>query len=910
MSRPKTVYRVFISSPSDLSHERQQIKELVHAISRGLEPKRVAIEPWIWEENTVSQYGATPQAMITGQLEWYDAYIGLMGGAFGSPTEKYGSGTEEEFENAANDFEVGKIKDIAFFFKNVAIESGRTSARELEQLSKVIEFKSRIGAKLLYKEFSNDASLQNVVSEFLLSFINKMDAMAASSATDGDVNGPGPLRANVSDEFVRDFLAGNDQGLLGSDYGFDAADLWIEPDLKSTIIRKDTTRITEYYDLNKICQGVASGTSFHITGQETSGKSTISARLFMRMHSAGHLPVYISGSEIKYADETRILNRIALHISQQYQGISQDKSKEINKKNIVVIIDDFDLVPLNTKTSLKVLKFLKSQYLATVITTSASYSFSILEAVDDVSILGDLKKIDIQELSQKKRYELIENWYRLMEKVDHDDTKFRHQVERARKEVNRVLLHHIVPRTPIIVLILLKAIENRQSSDLAQTGYVRYYKFLIDNAILKNLRATEVEQAYALLPELAWAVYNSSGGELSQSEVEKVVENFSERRALRKASLFGVLASLRAIGMFSGDSEVIRFKYQYAFNFFLADYISQNISSEEMRDHIRVLCQNAWSRQTTTILVFLSFHSNDSIITESLLRQLREIYPGQNEFEFTSERTASINKLMTFTPSQAVDHTNVKENRNLRLDTEEEIEAAEAKRQSENPSNSLNGIERVMASVEVLGHILRNHYARLDAEPKRVIYSTVMSAILRCLENFYHFLVGSQELLVSYIARALKMAEGDPERQDELARALIFLLAMGLLYFFMKRLSQAVGDENLEITYKQAVELQPVTAQKYFDLVIKLDCFYKFPEKELEEVVELLKDNHLAKSALQLAVAERLDMRPPASAGEFQKYCNLIGLRQSTRLIERQRLGSVVEKPRVRRTKTNRRNKK
>ncbi len=284
-----------------------------------------------------------------------------------------------------------------------------------------------------------------------------------------------------------------------------------------------------------------------------------------------------------------------------------------------------------------------------------------MEVTDEVAILGAFIKAEIQEMGQRKRYQIIERWYKARNGHDKNENFFRNKIEQTRAEIDRILITHIVPRTPLIVLILLKAIDNSQSGDLAQSGYVRYYKFLIDNAILRNFQIAEAELAYALLPELAWATYNTEAKELLPEEAERIVDSFAERRALRKTTLYSVLESLRRIGMFNGNTTLYRFRHPYAYNSFLADYMSQNLVHNYMRDHVRQLCEESWSRQTATILIFLSFHSNNSIVIEHLISRLKMSYQHSQPFDFFDARAQAINTLITNLPREVIDYSKARE---------------------------------------------------------------------------------------------------------------------------------------------------------------------------------------------------------------------------------------------------------
>jgi hypothetical protein len=93
--------RVFVSSPGDVSKERETLDEVITSINDVIGKRRgVRLEAWKWEDQVVPQIGPSPQAVVDAQLPTYDIYLGIMASRFGTPTERYGSGTEKEFRDA------------------------------------------------------------------------------------------------------------------------------------------------------------------------------------------------------------------------------------------------------------------------------------------------------------------------------------------------------------------------------------------------------------------------------------------------------------------------------------------------------------------------------------------------------------------------------------------------------------------------------------------------------------------------------------------------------------------------------------------------------------------------------------------------------------------------------------------
>jgi hypothetical protein len=779
-------YRVFISSPSDVAEDRQTAKGAVLSASRLLAAKGIRLEPWLWEEDTTSEFGRPPQDVISGQLGGYDFYIGLMGSNFGSPTAHFGSGTEQEFYEALQSYEAGKIKKIGFFFKKVQIDTSALSTTHIMQLQKVTTFREKIRDLGLYKPFESAQVLTAQVTEFLVTAFDpdlkpkQSNPLSPGGPSVADEHSP------ISPSFYRDVLNAVDKDIASDIIGCKLDDLFVELSMKASLTNETGKISVISYDAKAIAKSVTEGRCFQICGEETAGKTTICGRIFIRLHEAGFYPVLIQGGKIRAANRDRFRNMVTVQLAQQYENLSQEQARRLPNSKIVVVLDDFDIVGLNASLSLDLLSYIQETYHACVISTSISYNFAIYEKTDSVSILSRFVRAEIQEMGQRQRYEIIEKWYGVRSPSAENKDKLLFKIDQTRIEINRILITHIVPRTPLIILILLQAIDCGQVADLSQSGYVRYYKFLIDNTILRNLRIDEAEHAYALLPELAWAAYNSSNRELCPGLAEQVVERFAERRALRKATLFRVLEDLRAIGMFDRVSANYRFRHDYAYYFFLADYMNQRLQYEEMRKLVLSLCHESRSREVTNILVFLSFHSDSTVIMDSLVTQLEGSYKGVSALDFSGAQTETINRLLVVAPRQVVDHDMAKEGREMRLEAED---ASDEAQDNLSVANSQMGeMESVFSAVEVLGHILRNHYARLDAHPKARIFEAATGAILRCAGNFINGLIERCDFLINIVSNSLSILD-DKSRDEEritIARTVIFLIAFGFLYHCCK----------------------------------------------------------------------------------------------------------------------------
>src|SRR6266516_1373141 len=134
MSSTETVFRAFVASATDVSEERAILEDVIREFNiTWSENFRVRIELLKWETHTYPSAGEYAQGVINRQIgEHYDLFIGIMWHRFGTSTQEFGSGTEEEFRRAWTRFrEQPTSLDIMFYFKDAPVSP---SQLDLEQM--------------------------------------------------------------------------------------------------------------------------------------------------------------------------------------------------------------------------------------------------------------------------------------------------------------------------------------------------------------------------------------------------------------------------------------------------------------------------------------------------------------------------------------------------------------------------------------------------------------------------------------------------------------------------------------------------------------------------------------------------------------------------------------------------------
>lgn len=152
--------RLLLSSPGNLQKDREIVKTVVDQINLDLGSRHgYHVEVVDWQTHTWPAAGTHPQETINQQFPTdIDIYLGLMGSYFGTPTRKWGSGTEEEFRLAFDSWQKNQKPQIMFYFSDSAINLGDIDP---SQLSKCNEFRNEVGALgVRYEKYADAVTFQ------------------------------------------------------------------------------------------------------------------------------------------------------------------------------------------------------------------------------------------------------------------------------------------------------------------------------------------------------------------------------------------------------------------------------------------------------------------------------------------------------------------------------------------------------------------------------------------------------------------------------------------------------------------------------------------------------------------------------------------------------------------------------
>lgn len=155
---PKEIvqYDLLISCPGDITDEIKLIEEAVAQFNTQFsDVLGITVRTRHWRKNSYAQSGGKPQALLNEQFVCdCDAAVAVLWTRFGTPTDEYGSGTEEEIEIMLN-----SGKQVFMYFSDKPLPPSQQNPVEY---ARVQEFRKKYKDRGIYFNFSSNEEFKEL----------------------------------------------------------------------------------------------------------------------------------------------------------------------------------------------------------------------------------------------------------------------------------------------------------------------------------------------------------------------------------------------------------------------------------------------------------------------------------------------------------------------------------------------------------------------------------------------------------------------------------------------------------------------------------------------------------------------------------------------------------------------------
>jgi len=220
-------YRVFIACPGDLADERAAVIDAIAEINgtHG-SPLGYRLRP-IWYGQDAAAGLGQPQAVVNDfVLGEYELFVGLMWRRFGTPTQEYGSGTEEEYRLARKRCEQAPFPLLFYFLRKPFMPA---TDDDLAELGKVLRFRTELQSSQFTWDCSDLTNFRDRVRKDLCLWMNRLRSTGPSARQAVNPSDVGEFRAlwdRMDDSLQQAFAVAYNENRRVGDGGVQTRDLF------------------------------------------------------------------------------------------------------------------------------------------------------------------------------------------------------------------------------------------------------------------------------------------------------------------------------------------------------------------------------------------------------------------------------------------------------------------------------------------------------------------------------------------------------------------------------------------------------------------------------------------------------------------------------------------------------------
>jgi GTPase SAR1 family protein len=655
------------------------------------------------------------------------------------------------------------------------------------------------------------------------------------------------------------------------------SDIFVEPNLKATNIehiKGQNLKVDKLWNIVDT-RNDKNQIKLVIIGSETSGKTTICKRIFDRYYQEGYFPILLNGKDdIREIRKEKFLLDTKKAFSNQYQNFDFDK---IDNSKIILIIDDFHkFKPTKNKDFRDVLiKNINSGFQNIILIGDTLMPLEVMTKDRKLkNIFDDYSVYQIIEFGSKLRHELIEKWYCIgQEREFIDRNELLRWYDEREQQVKSIIGKNYMPAYPFYILTIIQILESsNKKPEYSLHGF--YYQHLIDQQLNEAVKNKEdISLYYNYITEFAFHLFETKQSSTSISTFEQFHNLYSKKYAITY-SYINILKNLQEAKMLEVNGNV-RIQYKYIYYFFVAKYLTNNLSKSDIRDTVSKMCKRLYREEYANIIMFLTHLTKEPFIIQEILGNAKKIF-SENRVSELNKDIDGINSLIKNVPNQVIELVKAEDIRNEELEEKEEVEMLE--REYENSKQdvsdydlnesleSINLISKITLSlktIEILGQLVKKYWGSMDKDEKYAIAEETYFLGLRTLNNYLTFVQDNADMIAEIVKelvlkKNIKNEFSLKKTAEDTTNDFIFRLCFLSSFGVVKRISNAIGYPKLYQILDEVVEKNPKNSIKLIDLSIHLDYEGRIPIDRIKSLNQELGSNKICTLILRNLVLERL----------------------------------------------------
>lgn len=602
-----------------------------------------------------------------------------------------------------------------------------------------------------------------------------------------------------------------------------------------------------------------------VIGDEQSGKTALAKQAFKNIYSNGLYPILIECGQLP--TKVRIDKILESAISKQY--IETNYLDVLNVKDkCILILDDFHKIKLNAKHQRILLE--KLSRISSKILVFADSEIQLNEP--SYTIFEDHINYEILRFSYLKKAEIISKWNQIGIEESIEEHELQLLNDRSRQHIDSVIKRNVIPSKPIFILTVLQTLESVRPSDYSLTSHGHCYEFLITQSLYRaNISRDDLAICINYLSEFAYFIYKRHGYSISEKEYEEFANSYSRNFIIESHEK--VLETLISARIVCKHDKLYYFRYKYIYYFYVAKFVAENITEENVQQIISTLCEGLHRAKNANILIFITHHTKNQVIFDEILYHASEIFKAYAPCNLKGEDVAYLQEVIKTIPKLIIEHRDVEDERRKQLENKDMQEGLESSSASEEYSDTqeletdetysnatLAEINSSIKAVDLIGQIVRNRHGDLTKEQLSKLADASISVGLRFLDFYLEIHESAEDEIIGIITELISEHWSIPNNEiEKSARNMYVRMCYEIIFHVLRRIAFSNGSEKLLGLFDEISKKSPDSpAVMLLNLAIKLEFSNKLPMAYLIHLATEFKSNFIASRMMQQLVVQHL----------------------------------------------------
>ena len=185
--------------------------------------------------------------------------------------------------------------------------------------------------------------------------------------------------------------------------------------------------------------------------------------------------------------------------------------------------------------------------------------------------------------------------------------------------------------------------ENPEEEISASTSsYARYHEYLIVKSLNKIIGKASIGKYKDLLSKICFYMFDKQQYSLQYNEISSV----QSTSQLRDSPVSDVIEHLLKSNILFSDGKSYRLKYKYAYHYFVAKHLSENLDLESAKNILESICSQLSNDDCANIILFLTHLSEDTSIIDKFTAKA-EVILSEIEGISHTEDLSDLDELIT-----------------------------------------------------------------------------------------------------------------------------------------------------------------------------------------------------------------------------------------------------------------------